>query len=96
MIKVQIQKKKFNPQKILKNAEKDKKYGALVSFIGSVREETNNGKIKIVGQDVKNYPIYFDGFRIFLVLFFFFPLLLFGFFLVRREDPASELQNHGE
>ena len=46
MIKVQIQKKKFNPQKILKNAEKDKKYGALVSFIGSVREETNNGKIK--------------------------------------------------
>ena len=46
MIKVQIQKKKFNPQKILKNAEKDKKYGALVSFIGSVREETSNGKIK--------------------------------------------------
>ena len=48
MITVQIQKEKFNPQKILKNAEKDKKYGALVSFIGSVREETNNGKIKML------------------------------------------------
>ena len=46
MITVQIQKEKFNPQKILENAEKDKKYGALVSFIGSVREETNSGKIK--------------------------------------------------
>ena len=46
MITVQIQKEKFNPQNILKNAEKEKKYGALVSFIGSVREETNSGKIK--------------------------------------------------
>ena len=46
MITVKIQKEKFNPQKILKIAEKDKKYGALVSFIGSVREETNNGKVK--------------------------------------------------
>ena len=46
MITVQIQKEKFNPQKLLENAEKDKKYGALVSFIGSVREETNSGKIK--------------------------------------------------
>ena len=46
MITVKIQKEQFNPQKILKNAEKDKKYGALVSFIGSVREETNNGKVK--------------------------------------------------
>ena len=46
MITVKIQKEKFSPQKILKNAEKDKRYGALVSFIGSVREETNNGKVK--------------------------------------------------
>ena len=46
MITVKIQKEQFNPQKILKNAEKDKKYGALVSFIGSVREETNGGKVK--------------------------------------------------
>ena len=46
MITVKIQKEKFNPKKILKNAEKDKRYGALVSFIGSVREETNNGKVK--------------------------------------------------
>ena len=46
MITVKIQKEEFNPQKILINAEKDKKYGALVSFIGSVREETNNGKVK--------------------------------------------------
>ena len=46
MITVKIQKEKFNPQKILKIAEKDKKYGALVSFICSVREETNNGKVK--------------------------------------------------
>ena len=46
MITVKIQKEQFNPQKILKNAEKDKKYGALVSFIGSVREETNSGKVK--------------------------------------------------
>ena len=46
MITVKIQKEQFNPQKILKNAEKDKKYGALVSFIGSLREETNNGKVK--------------------------------------------------
>ena len=46
MITVKIQKEKFNPQKILKIAEKDKKYGALVSFIGSVREETINGKVK--------------------------------------------------
>ena len=46
MITVQIQKEKFNPQNILKNAEKEKKYGALVSFIGSVREKTNNGKVK--------------------------------------------------
>ena len=43
MITVKIQKEQFKPQKILKNAEKDKKYGALVSFIGSVREETNGG-----------------------------------------------------
>ena len=46
MITVKIQKEKFNPQKILKIAEKDKKYGALVSFIGSVREETNDGNVK--------------------------------------------------
>ena len=46
MITVKIQKKQFTPQKILKNAEKAKKYGALVSFIGSVREETNGGKVK--------------------------------------------------
>ena len=46
MITVKIQKEKFNPQKILKSAEKDKKYGALVSFIGSVREETNDGNVK--------------------------------------------------
>ena len=46
MITVKIQKEQFNPQKILKNAEKDKKYGALVSFIGSVRGETNSGKVK--------------------------------------------------
>ena len=46
MITVKIQKEQFNPQKILKNAEKDKKYGALVSFIGSVREETHGGKVK--------------------------------------------------
>ena len=46
MITVKIQKEKFNPQKILKNAEKGKEYGALVSFIGSVRGETNNGKVK--------------------------------------------------
>ena len=46
MIKVKIQKEKFNPQNILRDAKKEKKYGALVSFIGSVREETNNGKVK--------------------------------------------------
>ena len=46
MITVKIQKEQFNPQKIHKKAEKDKKYGALVSFIGSVREETNSGKVK--------------------------------------------------
>ena len=46
MITVKIQKEQFNPQKVLKNAEKDKKYGALVSFIGSVREETNDGNVK--------------------------------------------------
>ena len=46
MIKVKIQKEKFNPQNILIDAEKEKKYGALVSFIGSVREEANNGKVK--------------------------------------------------
>ena len=46
MITVKIQKEKFNPQKILKSAEKDKKYGALVSFIGSVREESNDGNVK--------------------------------------------------
>ena len=46
MIKVKIQKEKFNPQNILIDAEKEKKYGALVSFIGSVRQETNNGKVK--------------------------------------------------
>jgi len=46
MIKVKIQKEKFNPQNILIDVEKEKKYGALVSFIGSVRQETNNGKVK--------------------------------------------------
>ena len=46
MITVKIQKEKFNPQNILIDAEKEKKYGALVSFIGSVREEANNGKVK--------------------------------------------------
>ena len=46
MIKVKIQKEEFNPQNILINAEKEKRYGALVSFIGSVREEANNGKVK--------------------------------------------------
>ena len=46
MITVKIQKEEFNPQNILINAEKEKKYGALVSFIGSVREEANNGKVK--------------------------------------------------
>ena len=46
MIKVKIQKEKFNPQNILRDAKKEKKYGALVSFIGSVRQETNNGKVK--------------------------------------------------
>jgi len=46
MITVKIQKEKFTPQNILINAEKEKKYGALVSFIGSVREEANNGKVK--------------------------------------------------
>ena len=46
MIKVKIQKEKFNPQNILRDAKKEKKYGALVSFIGSVREEANNGKVK--------------------------------------------------
>ena len=46
MIKVKIQKEKFNPQNILIDAEKEKKHGALVSFIGSVREEANNGKVK--------------------------------------------------
>ena len=62
MITVQIQKEKFNPQKILKNAEKDKKYGALVSFIGSVREETNNGKIKMlfIEKLQKTPPVYKD------------------------------------
>ena len=46
MITVKIQKEKFNPQNILIDAEKEKKYGALVSFIGSVRQETNNAKVK--------------------------------------------------
>ena len=46
MITVKIQKEKFNPQNILIDAEKEKKYGALVSFIGSVSGETNNGKVK--------------------------------------------------
>ena len=46
MITVKIQKEKFNPQNILRDAKKEKKYGALVSFIGSVRQETNNGKVK--------------------------------------------------
>lgn len=45
MIEVNIQKKKFNPQKIIKLIEKEKNYGALVSFIGSVRENTKDGKI---------------------------------------------------
>ena len=46
MITVKIQTEQFHPQQILKIAEKDKKYGALVSFIGSVREETNDGNVK--------------------------------------------------
>ena len=46
MIKVNIQKKKFYPQKIIKQIEKEKNYGALVSFIGSVRENTKDGKKK--------------------------------------------------
>ena len=45
MIEVNIRKKKFNPQKIIKLIEKEKNYGALVSFIGSVRENTKDGKI---------------------------------------------------
>ena len=45
MIKVNIQKKKFYPQKIIEQIEKEKNYGALVSFIGSVRENTKDGKI---------------------------------------------------
>ena len=44
MIEVNIRKKKFNPQKIIKLIEKEKNYGALVSFIGSVRENTKDGK----------------------------------------------------
>lgn len=45
MITVNIQKKKIDPLKIINMIEKEINFGALVSFIGSVRENTEEGKI---------------------------------------------------